>query len=277
MTISVAWERRMNDVSKLVFASDSRLSGGGKKWDGCPKIVALPRSDCMISFAGDTDYAYPLMLQMTNGIDFYPRSRDGQTDIAEARHIALDVFNGMWSAVRGEYPGFPKDPGVRFIFGGFSWRSRCFRVWTLHYQDSLDKFTFRPARPWSGQKGTTRKTVTWIGDDSAVEEAKARLVALLRERGKLQSGGFDMEPFEVLRDIIRDGRYPSVGGAPQVAKVYRSLQTQHFAVRWPDYEGSLYAAGRRQLSYENLDLPVIAPDWPEVHSRTARKREGENF
>jgi hypothetical protein len=266
--------RSVNDVSELVFASDSRLSGG-KKWDGCPKIVALPRSDCMISFAGETDYAYPLMLQMINGINFHPPSRERRTDIATARHIALDVFNQLRSEVKGEYPDFPKDPGVRFIFGGYSWRAQSFKVWTLHYDPSIDRFTFRPANPWPGQKGVSAKVVAWTGDEDAVDEAKAMLTELLRERQKLVIGGFDMEPFEVLRDIIRSKKYPSIGGAPQVAKVYRSLQTQHFAVRWPNGEGAAHVAGRQQLEYEDFSLPEITPDSPEIHSRTARLRDEE--
>jgi hypothetical protein len=39
-----------------------------------------------------------------------------------------------------------------------------------------------------------------------------------------------MGPFEVLRDVIREARCDSVGGPPQVAKVYRHLNTQFFAV-----------------------------------------------
>lgn len=274
MTLSVAWVRSVNEVSELVFASDSRLSGE-KTWDGCPKIVALPRSDCMISFAGETDYAYPLMLQMINGINSHPPSRERRTDIATARHIALDVFNQMRSGVKGEHSYFPKDPGVRFIFGGYSWKAQSFKVWTLHYDPSIDKFTFRPANPWAGQKGVSSKVIAWIGDEHAVDDAKLMLTELLREREKLDIGGFDMEPFEVLRDIIRSKKYRSIGGAPQMAKVYRSLQTQHFAVRWPNGEGAAHVAGRQQLEYEHFSLPEVAADRPEIHSRTARLREEE--
>lgn len=272
MTLSVAWVRTVNRVSELVFASDSRLSGG-QRWDGCPKIVALPRSDCMISFAGETDYAYPLMLQMINGINFHPPSRERRTDIATARHIALDVFNQMRSAVHGEYADFPRDPGVRFIFGGFSWADQAFRIWTLHYDEGIDRFTFRPAMPWRGQRGKSMKVVAWIGDDDAVRAAKFMLTETLRDREKLSTGGLDMEPFEVLRDIIRSREFRTVGGAPQVAKVYRSLRTQYFGVRWPDAEGAVHAAGRPQHAYETFALPEILPDSPAIHSRTARLRD----
>ena len=64
MTISIAWTRKVYDYEELVFVSDSRLTGG-KKFDACPKILALPRTDCAIAFANtsgrvfDDDSAIP--------------------------------------------------------------------------------------------------------------------------------------------------------------------------------------------------------------------------
>jgi hypothetical protein len=149
MTLSMAWVRQVNQTNELVFASDSRLRGGDEVSDYGPKIFTLPRSDCLISFAGDTDDAYPLMLQMAHGIEFYQKSNDRRTDITQAKAIAIDVFN----QVREEYHDFPRDrtaagdPKVSFIFGGFSWRLSKFLIWTLHYQPDIDRFTFRPQSP----------------------------------------------------------------------------------------------------------------------------------
>ena len=59
-------------------------------------------------------------------------------------------------------------------------------------------------------------------------EALKRLYGLLRQRfgddsvkpDSTRKKRFDMEPFEVLRDIIRgSGHYDSVGGAPQILKI----------------------------------------------------------
>ncbi len=214
MTLSLAWIRSVGTVEELVFASDSRLRGG-QVWDCCPKIMTLPRTDCLISFAGDTSYAYP------------------------------------------------GDPATFFLFGGFSWRRQDFRIWTLHYDPSIDRFTFRPSSDWSGQR-SGRKVVAFAGD--AADDARERLIALLRQRRKLTSGGFDMEPFEVLRDMIRSGGYPTIGGAPQIAKVYKYMRTQFFAVRWPDNNGAPHALGRPALSYETFDAPIIDPDSPAMHA-----------
>ncbi|MDQ0755057.1 hypothetical protein QFZ61_001044 [Arthrobacter sp. B3I4] len=282
MTLSIAWIRSVGEVEELVFASDSRLRNG-QAWDCCPKIMSLPRSDCLISFAGDTQYAYPLMLQMIQAIDMYAPSSDRRTDITVAKRHALEVFNQMRSLIHDFPRGVSSagDPEAGFLFGGYSWRQQEFLIWQLHYDASIDRYTFRPVHKWA--KGNSKKAIAFTGDVTV--EAKNRLIDLLRDRGKLRNGGFDMEPFEVLRDMIRSNEYPTVGGAPQVAKVYRFLRSQHFAVRWPDASGLPHALGRPALTYasaegeppvpyERFDVPVIDPDSPERHSR--HSKEGQD-
>ena len=66
MTISIAWVRNVGATKELVVASDSRLSFGCR-WDCCPKVLALPRGDAAMCFAGNTMYAYPVMLQAIVG------------------------------------------------------------------------------------------------------------------------------------------------------------------------------------------------------------------
>lgn len=263
LTLSVAWIRSVGTVEELIFASDSRLRAG-QAWDCCPKIMTLPRTDCLISFAGDTDYAYPLMLQMVRAIDFYPASLNRRTDIAVAKGHALRVFNQMRSLIHDLPPrqDSPGDPAAWFLFGGYSWRKREFRIWTLHYDKDIDRFTFRPVNQ-QGNWSRPRK-FAFIGD--VATDAREQLMALLRSRGKHINGGLDMEPFEILRDMIRSNRYPSIGGAPQVAKVYRYMQTQFFAVQWPDNSGAPHVVGRPALSYESFEAPVIDPDAPSKHS-----------
>ncbi|WP_145998253.1 hypothetical protein [Brevibacterium aurantiacum] len=214
---------------------------------------------------------------MANAINFYPASRSRHVDIVDAKGIIIKIFNGMRGSISDHYlgPEGPGDPEALFIFGGYSWKLQEFKIWTLHYDREIDCFTFRPCNPWPGQdtkasQGRVKK-ISWIGDKPAIDDAKSRIEEILRERGTLTSGGFDMEPLEVLRDIIRSAKYDSIGGAPQVAKVYRSMQTQHFAVRWPDSDGRPHATGRPALEFENFDLPVIDIEMPHVHSRKSRQ------
>jgi hypothetical protein len=75
MTIAAAWVRRIGSCEELIFISDSRLSGDGNTFDSCPKTFALPRNDCVISFAGYTGHAYPMMMQLISAIDSHGNSK----------------------------------------------------------------------------------------------------------------------------------------------------------------------------------------------------------
>jgi len=227
--------------------------------------MTLPRTDCLISFAGETDYAYPLMLQMARAIEFYPASFDRRVDITAVKGHTIRLFNQMRGLIH-DLPGketTPGDPRTGFLFGGYSWREQQFGIWKLQYQQQIDAYTFHRMKAWRGQREA--KMIAMTGDETL--EAHRRLIELLRIRGKLSTGGFDMEPFEVLRDMIRAPEYNTIGGAPQVAKVYRYLQTQHFAVHWPTSEGAPHALGRPALPYERFEAPVIDPDNPGHESR----------
>ena len=97
------------------------------------------------------------------------------------------------------------------------------------------------------------KRLALIGDDLA--NAKEGLIELLKAKGTLTSGGFDMEPFEVLLQLIDNPKSSSIGGNPQIVKVYKSMKTVPFVVR-RDGASSLY--GRTLLSYEVSDrFPTV--------------------
>src|ERR1700743_3358333 len=92
MTLGMAWVRVVGGVRELVIASDSRLSGG-QYWDGNPKIMLLPRSDAVLSFAGQTRDAYPLMLQAYNAIKMYPLAEKRALDLADLKGHLVRVFD----------------------------------------------------------------------------------------------------------------------------------------------------------------------------------------
>jgi hypothetical protein len=72
----------------------------------------------------------------------------------------------------------------------------------------------------------------------------------------------DMEPFEVVRDMLRDpGHAETIGGAPQVVKVYQYMRTAPLGVYWPQKAGGeVYLQGRACLGYERIDRWVLDPD-----------------
>lgn len=116
---------------------------------------------------------------------------------------------------------------------------------------------FRPAGKWRGQ--SDKRLLAIVGD--SVTEAKARLVEILRKKNKLQRGGFDMEPFEVLRDMIRGNVNAAIGGGPQVVKIHRHMNVRAYAVWWPARSaGTVTLLGRPLLAYERTQQLVLDPD-----------------
>lgn len=249
MTLTLAWVRRTGRVGELVVASDSRLRPFA--WDAAPKIVPLPRGDSVVAFSGDTFHAYPMMLQMVNTIASWDRAANRSQPLEEAKGHLLRVLNRMLDEWTDRPTHLAEDPAAFFLLAGFSWMQQRFRIWTLHYDAEIEGFTFRPASRWKG-KGQD-KTVAIVGDH--LTEAKDRLVEILDDSGTLHSGSLDMEPIRVLTEFIDSPVYPTIGGHPQVVKVYPSLRAVPFVVL---RHGVRSLLGRPLLDYE-------APDrYPEI-------------
>ena len=265
MTLGISWVRVAGGVRELIVASDSRLSGG-QFWDANPKIMLLPRSDAVISFAGHTGDAYPLMLQAYNSILMYPPAQNRAMDLEHLKGHLNRVFDHSRKFISNLPHGqvVPDEPEANFALSGYSWKSKKFHVWTLHFDRSIGRFTFKPASTWAAQDEDAYKLICYIGDADPVAEAKERLVSLLRARGKLRSGSLDMEPFEVLRDIIREGKFGSVGGPIQLVKIYEHANAVPVGVYWPDRaSGSISVLGRPLMEYETTRWGGIDPDQPD--------------
>jgi hypothetical protein len=82
MTLCAAWIRhgQSDEGQELVFATDSRLRMG-EAWDMGLKLFNLGRSDCLLCFAGDTQRAYPLILQGSNSRQFNVDWADPRLDL----------------------------------------------------------------------------------------------------------------------------------------------------------------------------------------------------
>lgn len=258
MTIAAVWLRNIGDARELVFASDSRLTGG-YAWDACPKILPLARQDCAVCFAGDTAFAYPVMLQIASAVRAYRRSLDRSQDIHDFKGRILDFINGMRAHIHS--PVHTQDPTGQektfLLFGGYSWRKAEFAIWTLHFDSNLDAFTFRPTTPWRGVDGNRLLAVA--GDE--IDTFKTALTGLLRLRRKIDTGGFDMEPLEVIRDMIRAEQFETIGGPVQVVKIYRHLNATPLCVYWPNAEsGAVSLLGRTLLKYEQPSTGILDPD-----------------
>lgn len=285
MTIAAAWIRTLNDCTELVAVSDSRLNGG-KKIDCAQKLFRLPRSDSFICFAGDTSWAFPLMNQVISAISQYPRSADRAQDIGHLLSHVLKIFDGLRGFVHDTAEG-EDVPGAEFIFGGYSWFDKCFKLWRIAFNQSKNRFVAYRAEDNRGSASV------FAGDQDLVLEARKRMFKLLNEKGKgmhdVPMLTFNWEPFEVIRDMLREARkddylyrYGSIGGAPQILKVYEHLSSQYIGVRWKEDSAlETYVCGRRLLPYETSSAWLLEPDTlltsHELYSRglTSRDSEGQ--
>ena len=199
-------------------------------------------------------YAYPMMLQMVNSVASWGKAANRGQSLEELKGHLLRVMNRMLEEI-SDLRGLERvPPDAFFLFAGFSWRAQAFRLWTLHFDPSIKAFTFRPTRRWKA--GNSSKVLAVVGDH--VNDAKKRLTELLRRLGKLESGGFDMEPLLVLADMVDSPEYDTIGGHLQLVKVYRHLQVVPFVV---ERNGVRSLLGRPLLDYEVSDrFPVFALD-----------------
>ena len=101
--------------------------------------------------------------------------------------------------------------------------------------------------------------------------AKQRLLAKLKQNDKLINSNLDMEPFEVLCDMLKendDTKYPLIGGVPQPIKVYEHMNRTPTAVNWEvDGNNVVSLSGRPLLHFERSSFPVIDPETLKI-SRT---------
>jgi len=275
MTVAMVWTRRLTKhTEELIFVSDSRYSGDGRVFDVCLKILTLPRSDCAICFAGYTGHALPMMLQLSEAIGSFDRARRRSQDITPLKTHLIKVFNSMSEDLLKSLKVSSMEdptPEARFLFGGYSWIKKTFEIWEIFYQKSQGGFEERPAgwlncspskktyelRSAEGSQSLGRFAV--LGD-----QGKAAYLQLI-ERLQSASGvldKLDWEPFQVVRDMLRDGSHSeTIGGAPQVVKVYQYMRADPLAVFWPQKKGGyITLKGRKCLGYERLGRWILDPD-----------------
>jgi len=291
MTVAVAWVRKLKDCEELIFASDSRLSGDGCTFDSSPKILTLPRTDCAIAFAGYTGHAFPMMLQLSLAIDSYAPARRGSLDISTVKQHALKVFDSMSDSIQSStLVSSIQDstPAATFLFGGFSWINKKFRLWTISYQRDDQHFRAHPAAVcyystlaksfWIKKMNSPREPapqIAFAGDQG--ENARDLLQERLQQKYPDGIGyeGLDWEPFEVIRDMLREDNQPeTIGGAPQIVKVYQYMRSAPLGVYWPSkLMGKAYIQGRVCLGYENIDRWILDPDTLISHSPIYSRRD----
>ena len=268
MTLGAAWIRNVGNVRELIVASDSRLSGGSpERWDACPKILTLARTDAVVSFAGVTELAYPAMLQMNRAIETHPAMVERRFDVTQVATLFEDVLNQMIGLVKTESPDSLLDSLRRttFLLSGYSWKLSEFRIWHYRWSDSESRYKKNRCRTVG--PASANQTFVFIGD--AAKRARNKLISqLTQDFTRSRGAGLNMEPLNILEHFINDPADDDVGGAPQVVKVYRHMNVEPFAVIWPNSSAGVPTfAGRPLLDYEKPFAPPFDLNTPEVNYR----------
>jgi len=255
MTICTAWIRRVGQAEELVFCTDSRLRSIGS-WDANPKIFTFNRTDCAMCFSGDTVFSYPMMIQLKNTIDANPKM--------ESRFQRLEVFKGILVKTMNGLLAYKSDyeiPSVDFLFGGYCWFRKTFKIWSIQYEDAKKAFVARQLTDGVWRNGDL--PVFFVGD--YVDHAKEQLLKLLVTHESFTSGHrIDMEPFQVLCGMLlasdREQVHQLIGGPPPMLQVYKSLNRVPFAVKWKMKgadETTLFGMSVRMQ--RGFSYPVIDP------------------
>lgn len=264
MTIAAAWVRTLDTgAQELIVCSDSRLSDG-KRFDHCQKIFRFERCDSAICFAGRTDWAYPMLVAAINAVGIHLPSQTRALSLAKFKTHLVNILNQMQSEVHNFAKG-ENIPEVTFIFGGYDWWKKCFRIWRVTFDPASLKFTYEE-RKGSNKFGSLGR-IEFAGDTEWCDAFRTNLKALAQERhgkdmGKAAKARFNLEPFEVIRDLVSQATPDdSIGGAPQAVKVYQFQNSTDIGIFWPSVnDGRLFLAGRPLLEYERATIrSVIDP------------------
>lgn len=256
MTLCVSWIRKVNDKEELIFATDSCLSGG-ERWNSGVKLFELPRKDCLISFAGETNRTYPLILNLISSIKFDEHLSNSNTDINEVLDYLSNLFTILCNSITDYGTQDFKDVlgDFNFLFGGYSWKESRFKLWELKYNFATEAFVH-------DQVTEDGMFYSFIGDE--LDKAKELLVKEINDNGKALSRDFDMEPFKVLLSMIREADYDSISGAIQIAKIHPPGSTEFLGVYWPSIKGNKSFLGKDVSFDNNPNVNFIDPDTASI-------------
>lgn len=258
MTLCTAWIRKTGDNDELIFATDSCLSAG-ERWPTGIKLFDLPRKDALICFAGRTDRAYPLILNLISTLQYNKEFQDKAKDVSDLALFVSDLFTQLVYLI-DDYSSqdvHELRAEANFLFGGWSWKLQQFVLFKIFYDPQEQKFVFVDCL---AEKKS--RQVVFIGDQ--LEDAKA---LYYREfEGEKSENLLDMEPLKVLTIMSRDrAEFTSIMGALQVAKVYKSGHNEMFGVMWPSIKGKPHFLGKEYKLFEKPEVRYFDPDTLVIH------------
>ncbi|MFN2455512.1 MAG: hypothetical protein ABR577_14970 [Pyrinomonadaceae bacterium] len=264
MTLCLAWIREAGDNEELVFATDSTLTGG-EKWNHGVKLFELPRTDCLICFAGETQRAYPLILNLISTIKHNEDLKNPALDIQEVLYGIVELFNELVNSIF-DYPASIAE-GIggeaKFLFGGWSWKENRFRIWHIYYSKEEKIFLYKEE-----SDKEKSKICAFLGDPETPENSITKRAyddyqLLLIDRDKIDKK-LDLEPLNILINMCRDKSVREVDGALQIGKVYRSGTIEFFGVMWESVLGKPTFLGKDYDKHNKPRVRYFDPDTCQI-------------
>jgi hypothetical protein len=171
-------------------------------------------------------------------------------------------FGARWDCCPKIFPLQRNDSVLAFcgedfqlLFAGYSFEQKQYKAWVFSYDKTKDAFNYT-TQSFQRNKTCGTKEFLFIGDN--VPEARRRLYAKLKARNKLDVGGLDMEPLEVLTEMCEAQELEKIGGPPQLVKVYAHANVLPVNVLWPrDAPKYVSHFGRPLLDYENSQFACL--------------------
>lgn len=286
MTLAAMWiESRGDDGRQLCVASDSRTKPG--PIEGVTKVVLFGRPDVAGVWAGDYRYASLLVAHLDAFFTSSEAMRRRDIDLARALAQAREaVRRHLVDAVSGDLPTYEINPEAQapeattLLLGGYSIRRAEFRYLRIQYSPHDGMWLTHLAR-------LDPSDVIFLGDERKSAKSSAKSARLWVVPATTAS--WRMEPLAAIHRAIEEPTKGTIGGVPQLAKVYmhgvaaaygfvdwkRCIVTSRATRVWPRgvremalsrrlvdlsawrLEGGTYAAMSR--GFTHADLVKLAP------------------
>lgn len=246
MSLCIGWIRKTNVSEEVVLASDSCFSGG-HRFIAAPKLFAMKRGDFALACAGSTTYSFAIIEHIRQAMDCNAPISQRAYDIADIVHYIVDIINETLLHEKETIGIYETD--FKMILGGYSWKRKRAVLRIIEYSSRMKNY-------YSHVVKTIKKTpVAVIGDMDVVKPARKAIFDRLEADGIVDGAPFDMQPFSVLMDFIKNPQYTTIDGAPQLLKVYPFMNSLPWGFTYGN-DSSIYFYGRKLLAYETFPYPI---------------------
>lgn len=212
--------------------------------------------------SGDATAAYAFLLQAINTCLLLDGHEVGRTDISYLASKLRSLYSDSRREVT-DLPSWQNEPDVPVldvVLFGWSWRRLRFEAYSFTY-NRHGELVMRRLDDLEEEKPYG---VYFAGDASG--QARTKIRELLEKKGaprvqraqadskqQAKEANLDWEPLEVLKDLIEDPQVRTVGGVPQMLRIYQYGLAETFV--WRDDSGD-YFGGREVKFGERFDRRI---------------------